>query len=482
MIIRLVGNTWRYEMEKLSMAFFPDRKFQILEPGKPEPEHLDPNQPVITVVRKEDSVTVTYQDEDRKKASVEPLREGTDPELAAGRALYNTLSAVTGLRPKWGILTGVRPSKVMRNHLRTETDKEAISYFENALYVDPKKAALAHTVARAEDVIIADSTPESCSLYISIPFCPNRCTYCSFVSHSIGSPSAKKLFPQYYEKLLQEVERTGEISAECGLTLRSIYIGGGTPSTLSSEQISGLLQCISRSFDLSSCSEFTFEAGRPDTTTAEKLRAIKEGGADRISINPQSMTDDILQSVGRNHTVEDIKRTFREAREAGFQNINMDLIAGLPGDDPENFRRSLMEVLDLDPESVTVHTLAIKRSASLIPTEELFSRGNETSEMVDTSSELLYNNGYAPYYMYRQKYMQGNLENVGYAKPGTECVYNIDMMEETVSIMAHGAGSMTKRVYGVGERVERLPSPKDVPTWYQKQEKLFSEKKRLFSD
>jgi len=456
MIIRLVGNTWRYEMEKLSMAFFPDRKFQILEPGNPEPEHLAPNQPVITVVRKEDSVTVTYQDEDRKKASVEPLREGTDPELAAGRALYNTLSAVTGLRPKWGILTGVRPSKVMRNHLRTETDKEAISYFENALYVDPKKAALAHTVARAEDVIIADSTPESCSLYISIPFCPNRCTYCSFVSHSIGSPSAKKLFPQYYEKLLQEVERTGEISAECGLTLRSIYIGGGTPSTLSSEQISGLLQCISRSFDLSSCSEFTFEAGRPDTTTAEKLRAIKEGGADRISINPQSMTDDILQSVGRNHTVEDIKRTFREAREAGFQNINMDLIAGLPGDDPENFRRSLMEVLDLDPESVTVHTLAIKRSASLIPTEELFSRGNETSEMVDTSSELLYNNGYAPYYMYRQARSVGNLENVGWAKPGMESRYNVYMMEECHTILACGAGAVTKLKRPDSDDIHRL--------------------------
>lgn len=481
MIIKLKGNTFRYEMEKLSMAFFPDQKFHIFEEGKEPPK--DPGsgeEPVITVTLTPDSVEVSYDDHQGTRVnSVQPVSAGVDPELAAGRALYNTLSKVTGVRPKWGILTGVRPSKVMRKHLERDGKDEAMRFFADELYVDPAKAELAYQVSEAEEEIIQSSTPESYSLYISIPFCPNRCSYCSFVSHSIAAPSAKKLFPQYYEKLLEEVAATGQIAEQCGLKLRSVYIGGGTPSTLSAPQISGLLQCIQDNYDFSQCGEFTFEAGRPDTTTGEKLQAVKDGGADRISINPQTMTDEILKAVGRNHTVEQIRQTFRDAREVGFQNINMDLIAGLPGDTPENFERSLQEVLNLDPESVTVHTLAYKRSSSLIPTKELFSHGRDTTKMVDTSVDLLYNNGYAPYYMYRQARSVGNLENVGWAKPGMESRYNVFMMEECHTILACGAGAVTKLKKPDSEDIHRLFNYKYPYEYVNRFPALMEQKKKI---
>lgn len=442
MVLTLIDNHWNYEMQKLTMAFFPDRKIRVEEGAVDETGSEEAR---ITVARTSDAVSVSFASPSLSEPvrETEPIPEGSDPELAAGRALYRTLSRATGLSPKWGILTGVRPSKVMTRHLREDGEPEARRFFAEELYVAPEKIDLAVRVSRAEEAIMEKSTPRSFSLYIAIPFCPNRCSYCSFVSHSIGTPSAKKLFPQYFEKLLEELREDGKIARESGLSLRSVYVGGGTPSTLSAEQIRDLLQCVRENFDFSDCLEFTFEAGRPDTTTREKLQAIFDGGVDRISINPQTMTDEILQSIGRDHTVESIRQTFRDAREVGFQNINMDLIAGLPGDTPENFERSLQEVLTLDPESVTVHTLAYKRSSSLIPTAELFSRGKDTAKMVDTSVRLLYNN-YVPYYMYRQTRSVGNLENVGWAKPGAESSYNVFMMEECHTIFACGAGAVTK--------------------------------------
>lgn len=481
MIIKLKGNTFRYEMEKLSMAFFPDQKFHIFEEGKEPPKNPgSEKEPVIMVTRTSDSVEVNYDDHrGTRESSVQLVSAGIDPELAAGRALYNTLSSVTGIHPKWGILTGVRPSKVMRKHLEQDGKDEAMRFFADELYVDPAKAQLAYHVSEAEEEIIRSSTPESYSLYISIPFCPNRCSYCSFVSHSIAAPSAKKLFPQYYEKLLEEVALTGKIAEQCGLKLRSVYIGGGTPSTLSAKQISGLLQCIQDNYDFSQCGEFTFEAGRPDTTTKEKLQAVMDGGADRISINPQTMTDEILKAVGRNHSVEQIRQTFRDARDVGFRNINMDLIAGLPGDTPENFERSLKEVLKLDPESVTVHTLAYKRSSSLIPTKELFSHGRDTTKMVDTSVDLLYNNGYAPYYMYRQARSVGNLENVGWAKPGRESRYNVFMMEECHTILACGAGAVTKLKKPDSEDIHRLFNYKYPYEYVNRFPALMEQKKKI---
>ena len=444
MIIHLISNNFAYEMQKLSMAFFPDRKVSV-DP----PEEAGETQFVTVASREVDGrpvLSAEFRDEAENLHAFaeETVAEGDDPELAAGRVLYRVLSEVTGLRPKWGILTGVRPSKVMTKHIADKGEEAAKRYFTENLFVDPKKAELAAVVSKAEQAIMSTTTEDSISLYIGIPFCSSRCTYCSFVSESIASPRAKKLYPAYFEKLLEEVKVTGAIAKETGRTLRTIYVGGGTPSTLTADQTLALLTTVRESFSLKDCSELTFEAGRADSITEEKLHVMLEGGADRISINPQTMTDSILEAVGRNHTVQDVYDVYETARKVGFSNIHMDLIAGLPGDDPQNFERSLREILGLDPESITVHTLAYKRSSSLLPTKELFAKGRETSEMVDTAGELLFEAGYAPYYMYRQTRSVGNLENVGWSKPGCESAYNVFMMEECQDIFACGAGAVTK--------------------------------------
>ena len=396
MIIQLINNNFSYEMEKLTMAFFPDRKITV------NPDSYEGEEDIITIEQKDDPLSLSARFHD---AYAEEVVEAVDdPELAAGRVLYRVLSDVTGIRPQWGILTGVRPAKVMTKHIDSDGEEAAKQY----------------------------------------TFCTSRCTYCSFVSESIASPRARKLYPAYFEKLLEEIRVTGQIAREKGRVLRTVYVGGGTPSTLTAEQTRELLDTIHASFDFSHCNEVTFEAGRADSITEDKLRAMYEGGADRISINPRTMTDAILEAVGRRHTVQDVYDVFQAARRVGYENINMDLIAGLPGDSPENFERSLKDVIALDPESVTVHTLAYKRSSSLIPTKELFARGQETSQMVDTANELLASAGYAPYYMYRQTRSVGNLENVGWAKPGCESAYNVFMMEECQDIFACGAGAVTK--------------------------------------
>jgi len=450
MVIQLVHNTFHYEMEKLTRSFFPDRTVTVWDDGAEHPAPDDPVRITVAVPAAEgdssDCVSASYEDTERNfhVSHTEPLGPLHDTELACGRALWHVLNAVTGVTPKWGILTGVRPSKL----LIMLTDQYGRSRAEELLaqeyLVAPEKIRLASAVADKEAAILAESTPDSYSLYIGIPFCPNRCSYCSFVSSAISTPAARKLFPAYFEKLLEEVRVDAALAKECGLKLRSVYVGGGTPSTLSAEQIRTLLALVQKEFDFSNADEFTFEAGRPDTITAEKLRAIKEGGVDRISINPQTMTDELLAAIGRDHTVAQIEQSFREAREVGFNNINMDLIAGLPGDSPENFRRSLEAVLALCPESVTVHTLAYKRSATWDATTELFSRGQDTADMVDTAGRRLTEEGYEPYYMYRQARSVGNLENVGWAKPGFESKYNVYMMEECHSIFACGAGAVTK--------------------------------------
>ncbi len=457
MVIRLVNCHLKYEMEKLSMAFFPNEKFQVHEEPFKE-VNLDEGTITVTLLpgEAEQTVVVSYEKADVAVSKEETAPLSTKLELLAGRVLYRTLSEVTGIRPAWGILTGVRPSKLMTKHMAEEGEEAAKEFFRTELLTSDQKIALAASVSKAEEAIIATSKPESYSLYISIPFCPNRCSYCSFVSHSINTPSAKKLLPEYFEKLLTELELTGDIVRGSKLRLESIYVGGGTPSTLSSEQIARLIEKVKEQFDLSTCREFTFEAGRPDTITKDKLQAIFDGGVDRISINPQTMTDDILKTIGREHTVEDIKNCYREARAIGFQNINMDLIAGLPGDSPDNFKRSLEEVIALDPECITVHALAYKRSSNLEKSEELFSRGKETAQMIDCSNELLGNAGYLPYYMYRQTRSLGNLENVGWAKPGYESEYNVYMMEECHTILSCGAGAVTKMKTPGKNEISRL--------------------------
>ena len=301
-----------------------------------------------------------------RKADQDQNADHDEQELAASLAIYRLLAKRTGYTPPWGMLTGVRPSKLMISLMREYGEDGAIRYFTDRLLVQPDKALLAAAVAMQEDRILRTSKPDSFSLYLSVPFCPSRCSYCSFVSHSVNSPSAKKLVDPYVALLLREIAQCGAIAHELGLRLETVYIGGGTPTTLSAEQLSAVCGSLARHFPLQTAREFTVEAGRPDTITAEKLRALKDAGVTRISINPQTLNDDVLEHIGRRHTAADAIETYRLAREMGFDNINMDLIAGLETDTPQSFRRTLDGIFELSPENITVHTLALKRSSRMV--------------------------------------------------------------------------------------------------------------------
>ena len=468
MVLVIINNKFHYEMEKLTMAFFPETKVNVRKTAslsETEYEELKKAETEVLTVEllrdPTDRIKVTYTDAEKdlyieESATEQDIDVNGDLELLAARVLYSVLSKATGIEPSWGVLTGIRPSKLMHKFMMELGDDGARDYFENKFLVSKTKTRLAMNVAKTENEIMAKSRPESFSLYISIPFCPGRCSYCSFVSSAVNTPSAKKIIPVYFENLLTEVKRSAEIADEAGIKMMSGYVGGGTPSTLSAEQIDRLLKTVKSSFDMSDCTEFTFEAGRPDTITKEKLIAIMENGIDRISINPQTMSDSVLREVGRKHTSQQIYDAYHDARELGFKNINMDLIAGLPTDTVEGFEDSIRKVIDLSPECITVHTLAYKRSSDLKLEGGLFSHGKNTAIMVDTANRLLYENGYIPYYMYRQARSVGNLENVGWCKPGYESTYNIFMMEECHSILACGAGAVTKLKDPDGPEIERV--------------------------
>ncbi|MBR3136648.1 MAG: coproporphyrinogen dehydrogenase HemZ [Clostridia bacterium] len=415
---------------------------------------------------------------------VQPGADVLDVKRQQKRALklcvYQIMQALYPVATPWGSLTGIRPTKLFREIAGRQGMEEAKRSFRELFTVSPQKQALVEEITEAQRPHIESIASRSASVYLHIPFCRSRCLYCSF-----GAEVAKRegVLSEYADHLILDIRQGAELLKKAGYSIRTFYFGGGTPTVLSAAELNRVLTALDEAYGIGG-REFTVEAGRPDTITREKLRVLKAHGISRISINPQTMNDRTLQAIGRFHTAADIAACFELARQEGFDCINMDLIAGLPGEDVGDFARTLAAIQAFAPENLTVHTLAIKHSSRLKARLEEYPlpKGEAVEEMVRMGAEAARQLGMKPYYMYRQKYMQGNLENVGYAKPGTECVYNIDMMEETVSIMAHGAGSMTKRVYGVSERVERLPSPKDVPTWYKKQDRLFSEKKRLFSD
>jgi len=378
----------------------------------------------------------------------------------------------------WGSLTGIRPTKLFRELASELGEAEALRVFERDFDVQPQKASLAMEIVRVQEPILNGAMPRELDLYIGIPFCRTRCLYCSFASEVVGERGVPE---EYLAALYREIADGARIAAEGGWRVRCTYVGGGTPTVLTAEQLKKLLA------HAESCygglgRELTVEAGRPDTVDAEKFRALIDAGVGRISLNPQSMNADTLSRIGRSHTPEDILRAYGEAREAGFSNINMDVIAGLPGETEEDMRRTLASVVRLAPENLTVHTLAVKRSSRLRERIDAYPLASaaEAERMVALGAQTASALGMRPYYMYRQKYMRGNLENVGYALPGKDCVYNVDMMEEAVTILAHGAGAMTKRVYpGRDQRVERLPAPKDIAAYVAKLPLLEQEKRRL---
>ena len=402
--------------------------------------------------------------------------------------LYTKLSAQLNKTLPWGYLTGVRPSKIAYTLLEKGADREQIlEAFTKKHLVSEKKAQLALQVAQTEKSILEKMDYKNgYSLYIGIPFCPTTCLYCSFTSYSLAAYQGK--VQPYLEALLKEMKYVSE--AMRGRRLDTVYFGGGTPTTLSAGQLDMLLTELERQFDLSACRELTVEAGRPDSITYEKLCVLKAHHVDRISINPQTMNQQTLDLIGRRHTVEQIEEAFALAGKAGLDNINMDMILGLPGENKEMVQHTLEKIKALAPESLTVHSLAIKRAAALNIWREKYLdlQMDNSDEIVSMAADYAHQMGHQPYYMYRQKNMAGNFENVGYSKPGLECIYNILIMEEKQTIIAMGAGASTKIVFqnetegGQAGRIERIENVKDVTNYIQRIDEMIERKRKFFSE
>lgn len=484
MITILINHTYHYETEGLVRLFFPHEKLNVVR-ELPDESAL----PLITTFLTDDNgqtrIECTVKFEGFTDSDVTFLASNTpDFDKTAERALavclYGLLCKLTGRTMPWGILTGVRPIKLFRRLAEQGGEAYAADYFRRELLVSDEKTRLSALTERHEKRILALSRPRSYSLYVSIPFCPTRCSYCSFVSQTIES--AKKLIEPYLDLLCQELEATAAIARGCGLLLESVYIGGGTPTTLKAPQLSRLIKTIRTHFDMSTCREFTIEAGRPDTIDADKLQAIMEGGCDRISINPQTLNDQVLEVIGRRHSSAQTLEAFRLARAIGFRHINMDLIAGLPTETADSFRYSLDTLCGLSPESITVHTLALKRSSRL-NLQGAAASGEESpaAEMLRYSMQKLPECGYHPYYLYRQTRMEGNLENVGWAKPGYDGLYNVFVMDETHTILGCGAGAVSKLKKPCSESLERIFNYKYPYEYINGFEEMIRRKERVTS-
>jgi len=380
--------------------------------------------------------------------------------------------------PAWGALAGVRPTKITSRHmLEGGTAKSADKLLKDVYYVTPARRKLAIDCSASTVHAAQLLDPDDLSLYVGIPFCPTRCTYCSFVSRTIGRKT--ELLNPYLNALLQEIAVTGKLLSESGKKVRTIYIGGGTPTSLSAPQMAYLMDAIRDHFDLQRCIEFTVEGGRPDTLDEEKLKTIFDHGADRMSINPQTMENHVLRACGRPHKAEDVIRAYREAVDAGFKAINMDLIAGLPEDSIDGFRRSLDQVAALNPSNITVHTLALKKGADLFEKRANLPTAEEVTAMVAYANETLCALGYKPYYLYRQKYMSGSFENVGWSRDGLDCLYNIYMMEEVHTILSLGGGGMNKVNFPDGT-LRRFHNPKFPEQYIEMLPDVLKQKEEMF--
>lgn len=452
--IILNGNTFKYEVEATVKIFYPATQFNILYDTDLDTisgDYVYTNMSVTSDSKTLLNVRVSIKgDSHEESMTFNSLQENMKDEFEYHmcRLIYICLHRLTGKVSAWGLLTGIRPVKKYIKLIQDGLSKgEIISHMKDVYLVSEKKSNLAYRTAMVQIPILNSIEPNRVSVYISIPFCTTRCAYCSFVSHSIES--AKKLIPDYIYFLCKEIEIVGELVKKHNLIVDTIYFGGGTPTSLEDFQLRTIMEKVQRCFDLSYVREYCVEAGRPDTITKSKLEVIKQFGADRISVNPQTFNDDVLNTIGRKHSAQQTIDAYNLARSVGFENINMDLIAGLPSDTLDSFKHTLDTSIALNPEAITVHTLTLKRSATLF--EDVIGRenvNNPVTNMVDYSVDRLTSCGYFPYYMYRQKNTADNLENVGYSKPNMESLYNVYIMDEIQTILGVGAGASTKLVGG----------------------------------
>ncbi len=468
-VIYIKEDRFQYDIHSLYKAFYPGDEVRVIVGEKglvPEKE---------TDISPSDEISVI----DVNKTKNELKKE-----------IYLDLSKKTGKLLPWGDLTGIRPTRIAMNLLEEEkSDEEIRSFMKDTYLVSDDKIDVSIDIAKREKEILSSiDYMNGYSLYLGIPFCPTTCLYCSFTSYPIGAYS--KLVDDYITCLEKEIDYVAD--AFKGRTLDTVYIGGGTPTTLEPHQIRILIGYLRDRLDFSAVKEFTVESGRPDSITVEKLRAMKEMGVDRISVNPQSMSDETLRLIGRRHSVSQVIEAFHMAREEGFDNINMDIILGLPGENSEDVRHTIEEIKKLSPDDLTVHCLAIKRGSRLYEAmrekelkgelKSAFTEpGTDIEQMAAIAERGALDMGLKPYYLYRQKNISGNFENTGYALPGKAGIYNILINEEVQSIVALGTGTVSKRVYHEGGRIERCDNVKDVKLYMDSIDEMIERKRRLFS-
>ena len=478
----LNGHDQRYTVEQSLMNLFPG-ELPVYEPVLPG----DETWARITCREEEGRLLVTADISFHGRVNTAfhtAVLSGTDfaregqRRHAIGACFYQAALEFLAVPPPWGMLTGVRPDKpaawaVMAGN----TPAEARKMLEETYFVSPSRAALAAETGAMAAAAAAGLGPRDIAVYIGVPFCPTRCAYCSFVSQSV-----EKSFPliaPYVDAVSREIRAGGGLVRRLGLRVRALYMGGGTPTTLTADQLDRVLGAFQASFDTSACGEITVEAGRPDTIDPAKMAVLARHGVDRVSVNPQSMNDSVLEKMGRPHTARDIRRAYEQVRNAGKFAVNMDLIAGLPGDSPAGFAASLGEVMELGPENITVHTLALKKGSRLMEHPEELPGDGEVEVMLNAAWETLREAGYVPYYLYRQKYMSGSFENVGWAKPGYASLYNIAMMEELHTILALGGGGVTKQVWPGTGKIERIANPKYPQEYLRDIDRICAGKREL---
>lgn len=478
----LFDNDYKYAVEQIMLMLFPDER-----PVYPDaPTGADRAQVRLCRGRVRDTaVCRLYRGgaEYTGRAAVE--RSQYTDELTRRRleqralklSFYRAGVQALGQKPVWGALSGIRPGKLMSRLLdEGRSDAAAVREFMRLYDASPERTRLCLDTAHASLAAAASLRTRDVCLYVGIPFCPTRCAYCSFVSQAVEK--SMKLIEPFFGALLKDVAATGRAAAENGLRPVSVYFGGGTPTTLSAAQLDRLCTALEESFDLSGLREFTVEAGRPDTITADKLSALREHGVTRISVNPQTMSDAVLEAIGRRHTARDVRNALSLVRRAGGFAVNMDLIAGLPQDTPEGFENTLRQVLELEPENVTVHTLALKKGSRITLEGTALPTPGQVGVMLDEAERVLRAAGFAPYYLYRQKFMSGGFENVGWAQRGNDSLYNICIMEELCTILAMGGGASTKLV-APGGRIERVFAPKYPLEYIQGIDKICADKEKI---
>ena len=479
------GHNELYVVEQSLMTLFP-KELPVYEPIDPA---VDPSWAIITL--KEDNAhsrcTVTtelcYEGRQLPFTLGWDLT-GTDYEKegqrrwAVAASFFQAAHELTGIQPPWGMLTGVRPDKPVTQLLEQGQSPEDVrAWMLDHYFVTPERTDLAMETGTMAYHASRRLQPRDVPVYVGIPFCPTRCVYCSFVSQSVEK--SFKLVPPYVDALIDEIRAGGVMLRENGLTVPAFYMGGGTPTTLTADQMDRVLTACEEAFDWNYCTEVTVEAGRPDTITEDKLKVMKAHGVTRISVNPQTMEDHVLEAIGRRHTAQDIIDTMELVEKLGFPHVNMDLIAGLPEDTPEGFKRSLDRCLDFGVHDITVHTLALKKGSRLLMEGLTIPGPEEVGEMLSYAAPTLRQAGFAPYYLYRQKYMSGSFENIGWCRPGGECWYNVYIMSELSSILSFGAGGSTKMVVPGTNQIERAFNLKYPKEYTERPEKWAANQKQF---